>query len=75
MPIPKRPEEDEDVEKMEWERSYMASFIKPTAKEAAKETILFHWDPSSAGGTITYFQLNDAHTISLIGHVGMIDNG
>ena len=58
------------MEKLEWERSYLASFIKPIAKEAAKETILFHWDPASPGEEITYFQLDDNHTVSLIGHVG-----
>ena len=67
LPTMKRPEED--VEKLEWNRSYVASHVKPIKKDAAKEYIVLNWDPTSAGGVATYFQLNDNHVVSLIGHV------
>ena len=54
---------------MEWKRSYVASYVHPIKKEAAKEYIVLKWDPSSSGGIASYFQLDDNHVVSLIGHV------
>ena len=70
--------DDEDMEKLEWKRSFMASYIQPIRKEAAKETIILQWDPTSSGGKATFFQVGENNVVSLIGHVrkcegGMID--
>ena len=68
-PTFKRPDDEEETEKLEWKRSYVASYVHPIKKEAAKEYIVLKWDPSSSGGVASYFQLDDDHVVSLIGHV------
>ena len=70
-PTVKHPGDEEDVERLEWKRSYKAAYVKPIQKEAAKETVVLAWDPSSSGGQATFFQVSDDHIVSLIGHVGV----
>ena len=70
-PTVKHPGDDEDVERLEWKRSYKAAYVKPIQKDAAKETVVLEWDPSSTGGQAVFFQVSDDHIVSLIGHVGV----
>lgn len=64
-------EVDEDEEKLEWKRSYVAASVRPIQKDAAKEYIVLEWDPASSGGVASFFQLSDDHVVSLIGHVNV----
>lgn len=64
--------EEDEVEKLEWKRSYVSASVRPIQKEAAKEYIVLDWDPTSSGGVVSYFQLSDDHVVSLIGHVRVV---